>query len=184
MISSIDIGTRNLGPWCTKSENVVISISAPDDTLFRDYFSMLVSDYLDRIRGCPQSIGDSVSTKSRQKGRCWGRDWCRRNHDIRGGCWVMSWTLLVLRPEHSGKACSISLLLMPWLFAPPGHQQQCIEHYNDVIMGAITSQITSLTIVYSTVYSDADQRKHQDSASLAFVRGIHRWPVNSPTNGQ
>ena len=41
-------------------------------------------------------------------------------------------------------------------------------HYGDVIMGAIASQITSLTIVYSTVYSDADQRKHQSSASLAF----------------
>ena len=52
-------------------------------------------------------------------------------------------------------------------------------HYNDVIMGAIASQITSLTIVYSTVYSDADQRKHQSSASLAFVRGIDR-AVNSP----
>ena len=55
-------------------------------------------------------------------------------------------------------------------------------HYNDVIMGKIASQITSLTIVYSTVYSDADQRKHQSSTSLAFVRGIHRpvihkWPV-------
>ena len=40
-------------------------------------------------------------------------------------------------------------------------------------------QIASLTIVYSTVYSGADQRKHQSSASLAFLRGIHRWPVNS-----
>ena len=47
-------------------------------------------------------------------------------------------------------------------------------------MGAMTSQITSLTVVYSTVYSGADQRIHQSSASLAFVRGIHRWPVNSP----
>ena len=46
-------------------------------------------------------------------------------------------------------------------------------------MGTIASQITSLTIVYSTVYSDADQRKHQSSASLAFVQGIHRRPVNS-----
>ena len=46
-------------------------------------------------------------------------------------------------------------------------------HYGDVIMGAIASQITSLTIVYSTVYSDADQRKHQSSASLAFVWRIH-----------
>ena len=53
-------------------------------------------------------------------------------------------------------------------------------NYSDVIMGAMASQITSLTIVYSTVYSGADQRKHQSSASLAFVWGIHRWPVNSP----
>ena len=53
-------------------------------------------------------------------------------------------------------------------------------HYNDVTMGAIASQITSLPIVYSIVYSDADQRKHQSSASLAFVRGIHRGPVNFP----
>ena len=52
-------------------------------------------------------------------------------------------------------------------------------HYNNVIMGAMAFRITSLTIVYSTVYSDADQRKHQSSASLAFVRGIHRGPVNS-----
>ena len=51
-------------------------------------------------------------------------------------------------------------------------------YYNDVIMGAIAPQITSLTIVYWTVYSDADQRNNQSSASLAFVRGIHRWPVN------
>ena len=54
------------------------------------------------------------------------------------------------------------------------------SHYRDVIMSPMASQITSLTIVNSTVYSGADQRKHQSSASLAFVRGIHRWPVNSP----
>ena len=42
-------------------------------------------------------------------------------------------------------------------------------------MGATASQITSLTIVYSTAYSGAYQRKHQSSASLAFVRGIHRY---------
>ena len=53
-------------------------------------------------------------------------------------------------------------------------------HYGDVMMGTMASQITNLTIVYSTVYSGADQRKHQSSASLAFVRGIHRGPVNSP----
>ena len=54
------------------------------------------------------------------------------------------------------------------------------RHYDDVIMDVMASQITSLTIVYSTVYSDADQRKHQSSASLAFVWRIHRRPVNSP----
>ena len=53
------------------------------------------------------------------------------------------------------------------------------NHYIDVIMGAILSQITSLTIVYLTVYSSADQRKHQSSVSLSFVRGIYRWQVNS-----
>ena len=53
-------------------------------------------------------------------------------------------------------------------------------HYTDVTMSPMASQIISLTIVYSTVYSVADQRKHQSSASLAFVRGIRRRPVNSP----
>ena len=57
------------------------------------------------------------------------------------------------------------------------------KHYSDVIMSAIASQITSLTIVYLTSYSGADQRKHQSSASLAFVRGIHRSPVNSAHKG-
>ena len=44
-------------------------------------------------------------------------------------------------------------------------------------MGTIASQITSLTIVYSSVNSDADPRKHQSAVSLAFVRGTHRGPV-------
>ena len=47
-------------------------------------------------------------------------------------------------------------------------------------MAAMMFQITIPTIVYSTVYSDADQRKHQNSAPLAFVQDIHRWLVNSP----
>ena len=55
-----------------------------------------------------------------------------------------------------------------------------VVHYGDVIMGAIASHITNLTIVYSIVYSDADQRKHQSSTSLAFVWGVHREPVHSP----
>ena len=56
-------------------------------------------------------------------------------------------------------------------------------HYNDVIMNTIASQLTSLAIVYSIVYSGADQSKHQSTASLAFVWGIHRGTVNSPHKG-
>ena len=67
-----------------------------------------------------------------------------------------------------------------WFFLRESVGHISIVHYNDVIMTTIASQITSLTIVYSTVYSDVDQSKHQSSASLAFVRGIHRGPVNSP----
>ena len=47
-------------------------------------------------------------------------------------------------------------------------------------MGTMASQITSLTSVYSTVYSDADRRKHQSSASLTSVGEIRRGPVNPP----
>ena len=59
------------------------------------------------------------------------------------------------------------------------YRKICI-HYIDVIMSTMASQITSLTIVNSTFYSGADQRKHQSSASLAFVWVIHRGPLNSP----
>ena len=51
--------------------------------------------------------------------------------------------------------------------------------YSDVIMSAMAFQYISLPIVYLIVYSGADQIKHQSSASLAFLRGIYRWPMNS-----
>ena len=60
----------------------------------------------------------------------------------------------------------------------------CLPHYDDVRMGAIASQITSLAIVYSAFYSGVDQRKHQSSASLAFVWGIHRDRWIPRTKGQ
>ena len=63
------------------------------------------------------------------------------------------------------------------------HLKVALFHYDEVTMSFMASQITSLTIVYSTVYSGANQRKHQSSASLAFVRGIHRGPVNFPHKG-
>ena len=57
------------------------------------------------------------------------------------------------------------------------------SHYSDVIMSALTSQITSLRVFTKPFIQGADQRKHQSSSSLAFVRGIHRWPVTSPHKG-
>ena len=50
-------------------------------------------------------------------------------------------------------------------------------------MSAMASQITGVSIVCSIVCSGADQRKHQISVSLAFVRGIHRWPMDCPHKG-
>ena len=63
------------------------------------------------------------------------------------------------------------------------HELTRLSHCNDVIMSAMASQITSLAIVYSSVYSGAYQRQYQNSSSLAFVRRIHRSPVNSPHKG-
>ena len=53
-------------------------------------------------------------------------------------------------------------------------------HCNNVIMSAVASQITSVSTVCTNFGSGTDQRKHQSSASLAFVWGIHRWPINIP----
>ena len=67
---------------------------------------------------------------------------------------------------------------------------QSISHpYSDIIMSTMASQITCISIIYSTVCPGADQRKHLSPVSLTFVRhwpfvrGIHRWPVNSPHKG-
>ena len=56
-------------------------------------------------------------------------------------------------------------------------------HYNDVIRSAMASQITGVPIVCSAVCLSVDRRKHQSSVSLAFERGIHRWPMNSLHKG-
>ena len=99
--------------------------------------------------------------------------------------WLRSWAIIYLmktkiafgNDSKFGLICAYltrSWKCMQWQYAC------CDLHYDDVTMSLMASQITSLTIVYSTVYWGADQRKHQSSASLAFVRGIHRGPVNSP----
>ena len=74
--------------------------------------------------------------------------------------------------------CNILLCMFGWGITIP--DQFLADHYIDAIMGAMASQITSLTIAYLTVCSGTHQRKDQNSASLAFGWGIRRWPVNSP----
>ena len=92
----------------------------------------------------------------------------------------------------TGTWCGTALAIM-WCFKHAGPDpvvRICVawfighpSHHNDVIMGTMASQITSLTIIHSTVYSGTDQRKHQSSAWLALVRRTYRWPVNSPHKG-
>ena len=79
-------------------------------------------------------------------------------------------------PPHHIRTCSVSPREKMCQYFPHGWR----KHYNDVVMGSMASQITSITIVYPTVYSGTDQRKHKSSASLAFVRGNHQRPVNFP----
>ena len=85
---------------------------------------------------------------------------------------------------HLWFQCSniVHTAILAIVYEYPSNFKQVVTtfHHNDVIMGAMASQITSLIIAYPIVYSGADQRKHQSSASLAFVWVIHRWPVNSP----
>ena len=71
-----------------------------------------------------------------------------------------------------------------WIHSHKSSGDISYNHYIDVIMATIAPQITSLTVVYSIVYLGADQRKHQSSASLAFVRGIHRDRWIPRTKGQ
>ena len=95
---------------------------------------------------------------------------CRETHQVIYA-WVKMWSDSIARMPGCAR------------FYSEMHETvllNCATHYRDVIIGVITSQITGLTIVYSTDYSIADQRKHLSSASLAFVRGNHRGPWTSP----
>ena len=84
--------------------------------------------------------------------------------------------------QFMGKICyQIKFLTMPWHYVRLEHMIPW--HYTDVIICAMASQITSPKIVYSTVCSGWDKRKHQSSASLTFVMVIHRSPANSTHKG-
>ena len=94
------------------------------------------------------------------------------------GIHKQSTMVVILRRSTQSHTRNISLGFsqLPWnLMGVSGllPSRMLYFHYNDVIIGAVASQITSITIVYSTVDSDVDLRKHQSSASPACVRGIH-----------
>ena len=93
--------------------------------------------------------------------------------------WTIAWGISGGSPSERCQLCEKRFHVM---------MSSCsLLHYSDVIMTTMASQITSLTVVYSIVYSGADQRKHQSSASLAFVRGIHRtgeFPAQRANNAE
>ena len=120
-------------------------------------------------RWCYTAVWDRLflqSLKARFMGPTWGPSGADRTQV---GPMLAPWTLL------SGVHklwIMISLYLMV-----------LEHHYSDVIMYAMASQNTGVSIVCSNVCSDAGQRKYQSSASLGSVMGIHRWPVDFPHKG-
>ena len=103
---------------------------------------------------------------------------------LRAGCFSPSTSIAAVQVTHPYiSSCSLVNTVRAEVFwgnikclhlAPLPNTQIIQLHYTDVIITTVTSQTTSLTVVYSIVYSGADQGKHQSSASLAFVRGSHR----------
>ena len=125
---------------------------------------------------------------------------CERNPSVTGEspsalifCWLLActncWTNKLMVIWDSIRPCDIIVMMFVCAEQKTCHMYPIFtrvavtSHYDDVIMSTIASQITSLTIVYSTIYSGVDQSKYQSSASLAFVWGNHRGPVNSPHKG-
>ena len=94
-----------------------------------------------------------------------------RQHDFRVACQISEW---YCRFNHNS-----------WFY----YILDETSDYGDVIISAMASQITSRTIICSIIYSGVDQRKHQSSESLAFVRGIHvavtgEFPTQRASNAE
>ena len=105
-------------------------------------------------------------------------------------CWLSKWwfyscnTASSKAQPHWTWTCSLytDTAMLKWLHIQPSWTGNSV-HYCDVIIGAVASQITGASIICSTVCSGADQSEHQSSSSLAFARGINRWPVVSRHKG-
>ena len=114
----------------------------------------------------------------------WWTQWCFIDSlKEMSSLWLCFHVKQYLLSKRHNSASSITLETETLGFRNEHHSFNTTWHYGDVMMRVMASQITSLTIVYSTVYSCVDQRKHQSSASLAFVKGIRRWPVISQRKG-
>ena len=86
--------------------------------------------------------------------------------------------------NNAVKACAkFVLVTRKWNTTKCNFNHAGNVYNSDVIMSAMASQITGVLIVCLNVCSVTDQRKHQSSMSLAFVGGIHRWPMNSTHKG-
>ena len=127
----------------------------------------------------------SIEYELRWKRRSWNGSLVERFEEV-GGQWV-SWLITMTSHERDGVSnyrqldCLFNIFFgLTAMKIPKLSISVPLWCINDVIIGAITSQITSLTIVFSTVYLDIDQRKHQKLRVTGLVRGIHRRPVNSP----
>ena len=109
--------------------------------------------------------------------RCANKWWCASKHTGLLNKCLGKWYQL---PYLAVPLISARVPLISTRVSAHWHQDNLTItiHYDDVIMTMLASQITSLTVVYSIVYSGVNQRKHQSSASLAFVRESHRGPVN------
>ena len=159
VVAHVDKATQKTSSWRRSLNIYNLDEIIPMITDTESSYKLTVNDFvIDTV------TGDSAAVNLLQSGSFN----CRRN--------TISW----YDPCHS--LHEIPLLMKTWVTS----HEICtgfwwaLLHYNDVIMSAMAFQNTSLTVVYSTVYPGANQIKHQSFASLAFVRGIHRWPVNSP----
>ena len=124
----------------------------------------------------------STSTCCKQVGKHW--EYCENNGNVRWKHHTNSLLSMQRIKASEQYFWCVSHMITPAIFNTCEialfTQISNYPHYDDVIMTMLASQITSLAVVYSIVYSGVNQRKHQSSASLAFVREIHRGPVNFP----
>ena len=87
--------------------------------------------------------------------------------------------------EHLSMTVFVAIIILYTQYNP--YNMHTIMHYNDIIMGTMAYQITSLNIVYSTVYSGADQTKHQSFVSLALCgefTGTGEFPAQIASNAE